>query len=74
MIPPKSAPCFPDIVTGKKKPEFKSLALKILVGRVQMSAGTDPSEANVQNQIAILHEFFVKNESTTQADIAKLAA
>lgn len=69
MVPPKSHPVLRALVTGEAKPDLQCLALKILLGRLQMTTRFDPSEANVTAQISALHEFFEKNESLAQRDL-----
>lgn len=74
MVPNPRSPILRDLVTAKVKPEFKCLALKILLGRLQLSTRFDSSEANISAQISALHEFLIKNEGMAKADLEMLAA
>lgn len=57
------------MVLGEKQVELKCLALKILLGRMQLSAMADRSSENIQKHIESLHSFFTRNEQLAKRDI-----
>jgi hypothetical protein len=68
-IPAKTHRAYRELVLGEKQVELRCLALKILLGRMQLSTLTDKSPDNVQRQIDSLHSFFCKNEVMARRDI-----
>ncbi len=72
MIPPKSNIKWKDLVCGKTKFSFDSLALRILMGRVLQSTKNDMSPQNIDKSISELYDFFVKNEKIVNKDLEKI--
>lgn len=56
-----------DVASGKFSCELNFLALKILLGRLNLMIKQDPSPANVQKCAKELREFFVKNAAMPSA-------
>ena len=74
MIPEKSNPIYRSLIVGEKDPNFECFALKIMLGRIRVSAKYDPSEENIQRHIDSLHAFFVANASLTRNDVKSIVA
>lgn len=69
MVPDKTHRAYRELVLGEKQIELKCLALKILLGRMQLSAMADRSPQNIQKHIDSLHSFFARNEQLAKRDI-----
>lgn len=60
-VPAKTHKGWANIVTGKAKHQLKSLAAKVLLGRLVSIVQADPSPATINDAISQLHDLFVKN-------------
>jgi hypothetical protein len=69
MIPPTTHRAYRDLVLGERQVELKCLALKIYLGRLQMSALADPSDENVDKHVEALQKFFSRNEQIAKRDM-----
>lgn len=56
-----------DVVSGKLACELNFLALKILLGRLNLIVRQDPAPSNVQKCAKELREFFLKNAGMPSA-------
>ncbi len=72
MVPANSNPQWRSLVTGQKQFEFKSLGLKILMGRIQLAIKYNPSEDTISKGITEVYEYFVKNEKSSEADLKQI--
>ncbi len=72
LLPPANHPIWSDIVTGKTKYEFECLAVKILLGRLQVQVNNGMQ--SIENSASELHNFFVKNQKlpSAQRDLTKI--
>lgn len=69
MIPPTTHRAYRELVLGERQIDLRCLALKIYLGRIQLSAVADSSPANVDKHVAALHLFFCRNEQIARRDI-----
>jgi hypothetical protein len=73
-IPEKTHRAYRELVLGEKQVDLKCLALKILLGRIQLSTLADKSPNNVEKHVDALHSFFCMNEVMARRDIAAIFA
>lgn len=72
MIPPKIDSRWRAAVMSTREIPFKGLVPKLLLVRVRLMTKHDPSPANVQQAIHLVHEYFAKNEITAKDDLKLL--
>jgi hypothetical protein len=72
QIPDSDHPAYKALVTGSFSGELECFALKMMLGRMQVSVRFDPSPENVGKHIAALHEFFLANRIVARRDITKV--
>lgn len=67
MIPPVSNPKWSQLIKGEISFDYKLLALKIMLTRLQQKVKANP--ASVADSIKELADFFTKNEKLLADDI-----
>ncbi len=60
-VPPVTDQIWKDILLGDKKFKFEFLGLKILLGRLMNQIRKNPSQENIDECAAELHNLFAKN-------------
>lgn len=70
MIPAKTHPEWKALLTDGRTHQFKFLALKFLMSRLQLQLKSDNSSANVQRCVSELHAFAIKHEKFVADDLA----
>ncbi|OGR39255.1 MAG: hypothetical protein A2051_08025 [Desulfovibrionales bacterium GWA2_65_9] len=63
-LPEKTHQGWHDLVTGRKVSALKSLAVRMLLGRLTLSVQEDSSPENIAASIDQLYEVFAKNAHT----------
>jgi hypothetical protein len=71
-MPDKNSPKWKDLVTGKTRYEFQSLATKILMGRLILKYEIDPSPNNIDSLVEELYKYFTANPKLAESDIKKV--
>jgi hypothetical protein len=71
MIPPKSDPCWEQIVLGEDSFQVQALPAKMLMMRVRLLA-KDRTPQKIALAIEIAHDFFSKNSDILSADIKNI--
>lgn len=72
MVPDRNHPAYKQLVLGQNVPTLECLALKIMLGRIQLAVKSDSSAENVAKQMSAIYEFLVKNEQIAGRDIARI--
>ena len=72
MIPNKAQPIWKDLVTGKKKHEFKSIPGGMLMTRLVTKCKMDYSTETLDKAVDEAHAFFEKYQAILKDDIANL--
>ncbi len=62
LIPSEDHKAWREIITGSVKYDFECLAVKITLGRLNLTMMTDPSPAKLQSCASQLREVFVRNQ------------
>ena len=75
-LPPLEDPVWLDILCGRQRYEFESLAVRILLRTLARSAAEDPSPDNLLNCAKMFRGLFVQNSSSPsiQNDLRKICA
>ena len=75
-LPPLEDHIWHDIICGRQRYEFESLAVRILLRTLARSAADDPSPDNLLNCARMLRGLFVQNSSSPsiQNDLRKICA
>ena len=75
-LPPLEDHVWHEIIRGRQRYEFESLAVKILLRTLARSAADDPSPDNLHNCARMLRGLFVQNSSSPsiQNDLRKICA
>ncbi|MBI1754165.1 MAG: hypothetical protein HY014_10805 [Acidobacteria bacterium] len=72
MVPDKSSSCWRQILTGKKALQTQTLALQMLLKRLQRNITPTTSEADIGIAIGELHAFFTKYQNMLSTEIQSL--
>ena len=75
-LPPLEDHVWHDIIRGRQKYEFESLAVRILLRTLTRSAAEDPSPDNLLNCARMLRGLFAQNSCSPsiQNDLQKICA
>lgn len=75
-LPPLEDHVWHEIIRGRQRYEFESLAVRILLRTLARSAAEDPSPDNLLNCARMLRRLFVQNSSSPsiQNDLRKICA
>jgi len=75
-LPPLEDRVWHDIICGRQRYEFESLAVRMLLRTLARSAAADPSPDNVLNCARMLRGLFAQNSSSPaiQSDLQKIFA
>ena len=75
-LPPLEDRVWHDIIRGRQRYEFESLAVRILLRTLARSAAEDPSPDNLLNCARMLRGLFAQNSSSPsiQNDLQKIFA
>jgi hypothetical protein len=69
MIPDKSDPRWMDLITGKKKHQFKFAAASLCVSRNMREVAKDPSLQQMMKSVDEIHALFTKYEKFAADDL-----
>lgn len=69
MIPPKSDPCWRDLMNGTIKHDFKLVSAGMCLSRNRRNYKLNPTEHNFEQAVEELHAFFTKYESLLNEDL-----
>lgn len=72
MVPDKSNSCWRQILTGKKTIQTQTLALQMLLKRLQRNITPSTSEADIDAAAGELHAFFIKYQNMLSLEIKSL--
>lgn len=72
MVPEQSSACWRQLVTGGKVIQTESLALQMLLKRMQRSLQAASPGRGVEEAAAEMHAFFVKYEAMLSNEIKSL--
>ncbi len=72
MVPDKSSACWRQLVTGSKTIQTQSLALQMLLKRMQRGLQTASPARGVDEAVEEMHAFFVKYETMLSNEIKSL--
>lgn len=72
MIPPKDHPGWRKLLTEEEQHQFRFLALKFLMSRLQMKLAADSSPPCLEACVDELHDFAKKHEKFTGPDLTPL--
>jgi hypothetical protein len=72
MVPPKTDAKWKKFVTNIGSIEAANLPTRMLLSRLRLRVGANPTEAGRQEVIHSAWEFFSKNETTVADDIKKI--
>lgn len=72
MVPEKTNACWRQILTGKKALQTQTLALQMLLKRLQRHVASSPSEADMDTAAGELHAFFIKYQNMLSVEIQSL--
>jgi hypothetical protein len=71
-LPAQTDPRWTSLVRNGTSAPLKMLALKIVLTRMNRSVKLDSSPSCVAKNVAELHDFFIKNARSIEADAAAL--
>jgi hypothetical protein len=69
-LPPAGDARWQAVASGKVTRDWSSLAMKIMMKRIQRDVGLDPSPENVRKCAVAIHAFFQKNARVAAEDLA----
>ena len=69
MLPPKEDPRWQKLVVDQSEFPLQALATKMLLTRVRLLVGGNPSSEKIMEAVTIAYEFFKKNEHSVSSDI-----
>jgi|WetSurMetagenome_2_1015567.scaffolds.fasta_scaffold1790649_1 hypothetical protein len=73
-VPASSHPIWKDVLNGKIKHDFQFLALKMMLGRIQITLKADPSQAQYAKCVEDLRNLLMQNANhpKVQNDLSML--
>jgi hypothetical protein len=72
MLPDVNHPVWKQIVTGNKAVQTGKAAINLLIQSSKMSCACDSSPVNLGKNIAKMHSFFARYESSFSSEIAQI--
>jgi len=71
-IPAENSACWQQLIKGSLKIQTRAVGLQMMIERVRQSVDKNNSEANQIAGIKILHQYFIKHQSSAQSEILQL--
>lgn len=72
MLPDTNHPVWKQIVTGNKTVQSDKATVNLLIQSSKMSCGRNASSENLEKNIAKIHSFFTRYESSFASEIAQI--
>jgi hypothetical protein len=74
VLPASSHSIWKDLLTGKVKLDFQFLALKMMLGRIQITLQSDTSQAQFNKSVDDIRNLLIQNANhpKVQSDLALL--
>jgi hypothetical protein len=73
-VPPETHPNWQKLISGELQIRTDALGLKMLLERVRISLGTEPSDALRLAAARVLRQYFIKHRSRHRAELEQLKA
>jgi hypothetical protein len=73
-VPPESHPSWDKLIRGELQIRTEALGLKMLLERVRLSLGAEPTEALRLAAARVLRQYFIKHRSRHRAELEQLKA
>lgn len=73
-VPPESHPSWDKLIRGELQIRTEALGLKMLLERVRLSLGAEPTEALRMAAARVLRQYFIKHRSRHRAELEQLKA
>jgi hypothetical protein len=73
-VPPENHPSWDKLIRGELQIRTEALGLKMLLERVRLSLGSEPTEALRLAAARVLRQYFIKHRSRHRAELEQLKA